>query len=600
MLFVRSLALGEKSSKQRFDVIRSEEVLREFSDGQVVPGTRYRVLRLVGAGGMGCVYDVEHTELGKRFVLKSLLRELASREDLVARLRNEWRALAKLEHPNIVSVTDAGTSSSGVPFYVMERLEGETLASRLKREGPIHPAEAARVATEILEGLTAAHEIGIVHRDVKPPNIFLQRDGSVKLLDFGIAKVHSSAMNITGRGVAVGTPRYMSPEQARGDRVDGRADLYAVGLILFEMLAGLGPFDKLGDGNDLLLAHLTRTPPQVSQHARWVPMVLDSLVASLLAKDPRQRPASARAAAQELRRFLAAPQPAPATSAVSPDSQLLKETAKATPAQLGTPTARDGLAAQSMQYHAPVSSQVPSWATRGETTHIDVAPTSPAGHEPMGQSHNTRPEAPAFSERPSSSVGGGTERMDDVLGDRPWIRTQRLDELENDTAVPPTRTAVNAVGLSIGMGTPPPAENTVVPAPGRSSTRWIAVGVGILGLVGALGLVGWQLAARGAQAEPVATGPSAEPTPAEVPTPAAEPPKTEASSEASSAPSGSAPPEVSAAPPQKAQAPGTAHSSQRASAQPAPSAAPPEELVQKPRAPRPQLPGSGLDVGSGL
>ncbi|MCA9642552.1 MAG: protein kinase, partial [Myxococcales bacterium] len=508
-------AAAPVQQRERFDVVRSEEVLREFGDGQVVPGTRYRVLRLIGAGGMGCVYDVEHTELGKRFVLKSLLRELASREDLVARLRNEWRALAKLEHPNIVSVTDAGTSSSGVPFYVMERLEGETLAARVKREGRIHPAEAARIAAEILEGLTAAHEIGIVHRDVKPPNIFLLRDGSVKLLDFGIAKVHSSAMNITGRGVAVGTPRYMSPEQARGDRVDGRADLYAVGLILFEMLAGAGPFDKLGEGNDLLLAHLTRTPPQVSQLANWVPMILDSLVAALLSKDPRQRPASARGAAQELRRFLAAPIPTPVMSPVGADSQLMKETAKATPAQLGTPTARDGLAAGSMSFHEPVSSQVPSWATRGEPTHVDSAP-SPAP-DPMGQSHHTRPEAPAFSERPNSSVGGGTAPLEGVLGNQPWIRTQRLDELtNNDTAVPPTRTAVNAFGPAVAMGTPPPAENTVVPAP-RSPSRWIAVGVGVLGLLGAIGLVAWQLVGHtSAAVEPVTSvaAPVEEPSPA--------------------------------------------------------------------------------------
>ncbi|MCA9627833.1 MAG: protein kinase [Myxococcales bacterium] len=579
-------------------MVRSEEVLREFGDGQVVPGTRYRVLRLIGAGGMGCVYDVEHTELGKRFVLKSLLRELASREDLVARLRNEWRALAKLEHPNIVSVTDAGTSSSGVPFYVMERLDGETLAARLKREGRIHPAESARIAAEILDGLTAAHEIGIVHRDVKPPNIYLQRDGSVKLLDFGIAKVHSSAMNITGRGVAVGTPRYMSPEQARGDRVDGRADLYAVGLILFEMLAGAGPFDALGEGNDLLLAHLTRSPPQVSQVAGWVPMILDSLVASLLSKDPRQRPASARAAAQELRRFLAAPAPTPAMGNVTPDTQQLKETAKATPAQLGTPTARDGLAAQSMQYHAPVSSQVPSWATRGETTHVDVAPTAPRPHTAaLGQSHHTQPEAPAFSERPNSSVGGRTAPLEAVLGNQPWVRTQRLDELQGDeTAVPPTRTSVNAFGVpGPAMGTPPPAENTVIPAP-RSSTRWIAVAVGVVGLLGAVALIGWQLLPRSSpeQVESVAAASSVSPpVESELPEPPA--------SAASPAP---APPSAEPTPlPLATSAKTSSLAKKPAAAAPAPSQAPKAEPAPTPepsKPSRPKLPGSGLEVGSGL
>ncbi len=120
------------------------EVHREFSDGEIVAGTRYRIVALIGAGGMGSVYDVEHVELGKRFVLKAMLRELAGRKDLVARLRQEWRALARLEHPNIVNVTDAGTSDTGVPFYVMERLDGETLAARLARTGPHARRRGAR------------------------------------------------------------------------------------------------------------------------------------------------------------------------------------------------------------------------------------------------------------------------------------------------------------------------------------------------------------------------------------------------------------------------------------------------------------------------
>ena len=141
---------------------------------------RYRVARLIGAGGMGRVYEVEHIELGKRFVLKALLRELSRRDDLVARIRNEWRALARLEHPNIVNVTDAGTSDNGVPFYVMERLEGETLAALLHRQRRLLPQHALAIAAGILEGLHAAHQIGVVHRDVKPPNIFLTTPTTVK------------------------------------------------------------------------------------------------------------------------------------------------------------------------------------------------------------------------------------------------------------------------------------------------------------------------------------------------------------------------------------------------------------------------------------
>jgi serine/threonine-protein kinase len=273
---------------------------REFQDGEVVPGTRYQVIRLIGSGGMGRVYEVEHVELGKRFVLKALQRELARRQDLVARLRNEWRALARLEHPNIVNVTDAGTSQNGVPFYVMERLEGETLSMLLHRQRRLLPQQALGIAAGILDGLHAAHQIGVVHRDVKPPNIFLTGPLAVKVLDFGIAKIKDAKDVITARGIAVGTPRYMSPEQARGTAVDARSDIYATGLMLFEMVSGVGPYDDARDHNELLVAQLSRQAPLLSSVSVVAPE-LDALVAAMLAKDPRERPASAQQVAQTLR-----------------------------------------------------------------------------------------------------------------------------------------------------------------------------------------------------------------------------------------------------------------------------------------------------------
>jgi serine/threonine-protein kinase len=273
----------------------------EFVKGQPLPGTRYRVLDLVGVGGMGSVYEVEHVELGKRFVLKALLSDLALREDLVARLRNEWRALGRLEHPNIVNVTDAGATSGNVPFFVMERLDGETLAQRLKRDRRLSPVDALRVALGVLEGLSAAHEIGVVHRDVKPPNIFLAAGNRPKILDFGVAKIADAGSAITARGVAVGTPRYMSPEQASGEPVDGRSDLYAVGLLLHEMIAGKGPFDDARDANEMLLSHLGRVPPQLASVAPGVTPELAALVQELLAKDPGDRPPNARTAAARVR-----------------------------------------------------------------------------------------------------------------------------------------------------------------------------------------------------------------------------------------------------------------------------------------------------------
>ena len=280
-----------------------EHQASEFRVGAVVPGTRYRVLGLLGSGGMGSVYAVEHVELGKRFVLKALLSEFALREDLVARLRNEQRALGRLEHPSIVAVTDAGMTSGAVPYFVMERLEGETLGARLKRLGRLSVVEALGVGTGVLDGLAAAHAIGVVHRDIKPQNVFLA-GGQPKILDFGVAKVTLAAASITARGVAIGTPRYMSPEQASGEPVDGRSDLYAVGLLMFEAITGRGPFDDARDPNEMLLAQLGRVARAPSAFAPGVTRELDELVASLLAKDRRVRPPTARAAAAALRAVL--------------------------------------------------------------------------------------------------------------------------------------------------------------------------------------------------------------------------------------------------------------------------------------------------------
>ena len=161
--------------------------------------------------------------MAKKLVLKALAASLASRKDLVARLRQEWRALGRLNHPNIINVTDAGATPAGVPFYVMEHVGGKTLAD-VMRGRRLSVRRSVKLVVQVLDGLAAAHAIGIVHRDVKPPNLLVAADGAVKLLDFGVAKiVDSHAEVITARGVTVGTPRYMSPEQARGEKVDGRA-----------------------------------------------------------------------------------------------------------------------------------------------------------------------------------------------------------------------------------------------------------------------------------------------------------------------------------------------------------------------------------------
>ena len=279
----------------------------QFEAGQQVPGTNYVVKSLIGSGGMGSVYEVEHTTLGKVFVLKALHRHLTSRPDLVARMQNEWRALAKLNHPHIVQVTDAGQSSNGLPYYVMEHLKGETLAQLLSRRGKLPFSAVGPIVVEVLSALGAAHLTGAIHRDVKPQNIFVTEGGTVKLLDFGIAKLRDQvAKVVTAGGVSIGTPRYMAPEQAEGKPVDCRADLYAAGLVLYEGVLGKGPFAHIRDANELVMAHIGQEPERVDFVDPSISPEVADLIAHLLAKSPDARPASAKVAAAQLNALLAA------------------------------------------------------------------------------------------------------------------------------------------------------------------------------------------------------------------------------------------------------------------------------------------------------
>lgn len=278
----------------------------QFKEGEQIAGTPYRVHSLIGSGGMGSVYEVEHLELGRVFVLKALHTHLASRSDLVGRMRNEWRALAKLNHPHIVQVTDAGQTPSGLPYFVMERLEGRTLGQLLSEFGRLSSRRASEIIVDVLLGLDAAHATGAIHRDIKPQNIFVQDSGTTKLLDFGIAKLRDGvARVVTAGGVSIGTPRYMAPEQAEGTVVDGRADIYAAALVLYECVLGRGPFAHIKDPNELVMAHIGEEPERADFLDASVTPELGDLLHRWLAKSPQSRPANAGLAVRELRALLA-------------------------------------------------------------------------------------------------------------------------------------------------------------------------------------------------------------------------------------------------------------------------------------------------------
>jgi tRNA A-37 threonylcarbamoyl transferase component Bud32 len=210
---------------------------------------RYRVIGHLGDGGMGSVYLVEHTTILKKLAIKVLSPALAVRADFTDRFLREARAASAINHPNVVEITDFGATDTGEPFFVMEYLQGEDLSQTIINEGPIPWSRARPIILQICSALQAAHEQGIVHRDMKPGNCLRIKHGNnadyVKVLDFGIAKVTSSEVEnkaLTQTGTVIGTPEYMSPEQGWGHPVDHRSDIYAVGVILYELLSGRVPF----------------------------------------------------------------------------------------------------------------------------------------------------------------------------------------------------------------------------------------------------------------------------------------------------------------------------------------------------------------------
>jgi tRNA A-37 threonylcarbamoyl transferase component Bud32 len=263
--------------------------------GKTLEG-RYQVVRVLGQGGMGAVYEGRHAIVGKRVAIKMLHAEFAENEEVLKRFYREAQAAAAIGHKNIIDIMDVGVSPDGEPFLVMEYLEGEDLDSMLERTGPLSLEATCGILEPALLALFAAHAKGIVHRDLKPANIFLVRNEgaapTVKLIDFGISKFSGGTVpgtKLTQTGSLLGTPAYMSPEQARGDAaVDHRTDIYSMGVIVYQMLAGVMPF-KGDNYNTLLLNVLTTSPCPLREVNPEIPPEADALVLKQLSKDPLER-----------------------------------------------------------------------------------------------------------------------------------------------------------------------------------------------------------------------------------------------------------------------------------------------------------------------
>ena len=264
---------------------------------------RYEIESVIGEGGMGIVYAARHRALGKRFALKALRKDLATDREIAARFTQEARTAASVSHPGLVEITDFGKLATGQPFFVMELLEGQSLAQLIRRGGPIPAARAIEVVRQIANAMGTAHERAIVHRDLKPDNIHvspaLSGKDHVTIVDFGLAKV-IGASRLTRAGMVFGTPHYMSPEQAQGDPTDHRADIYALGVVMYEMFTGRVPFEA-DSYMGVLTKHMYMAPTPPSQLVGIEKLgVLEDIILRCLEKKPDHRYANLRELSSDL------------------------------------------------------------------------------------------------------------------------------------------------------------------------------------------------------------------------------------------------------------------------------------------------------------
>lgn len=268
----------------------------EAGSKKAVIADRYQIDKQIGAGAMGIVYIAEDLRLNRKIALKQLAPQLSADKHLLARFRQEALALARLSHPNIVQVYDF-LDWNDLFFIAMELVDGEELEDKLKASDALEIDEITRLTRQMAEALGYAHQQGVIHRDLKPANILITKNGDIKITDFGIAKLAQSSL-LTQVNTVMGSPAYMSPEQANGDSTDQRTDIYALGIILYQMICGERPFN--GDTKSIIAQHLTKLPPDINEKREDVAPKFNSLIQKMLTKDPDERYQSMEEVIEEL------------------------------------------------------------------------------------------------------------------------------------------------------------------------------------------------------------------------------------------------------------------------------------------------------------
>jgi serine/threonine protein kinase len=261
-----------------------------LSPGSTIAG--YEVEAVVGSGGIGVLYRARQVRLDRPVALKLVEAELAREPVVREQLRREARTVAALDHPNIVPLYEAGEEDGNV-YIVTRWIEGTELGTLIRRDGPLEPRRAARIAAQIASALEVAHEQGLVHRDIKPSNAILTSEDHVYLTDFGLTKRADSASGFTGAGKMLGTIDYVAPEQIEGGETDARGDVYGLACVLFETLTGAAPFAGQTGGMAKMWAHLNAEPPSAREQRPEVPQALDDMIRRGLAKRPDGRPSAA-------------------------------------------------------------------------------------------------------------------------------------------------------------------------------------------------------------------------------------------------------------------------------------------------------------------